>query len=179
MSAVRALMFVHQGMDVENQWEKAVAALESMSNLEIALVWRRLSESVPVDDFKMHSEYKCLFKRAVREAEERVGVGCYHQNLNNSCEIDDNGSVYCGGSVHYEGPPISRHNSNFSVGSVGGYGKLSIVEHSNPALNTSKIQLFRDVQGSFDEIHTNLEPGARRTLVEPPAPALSPPPAVF
>ena len=171
MSAERALMFVHQGMEVENQWEKAVAALESMSNLEIALVWRRLSESVPVDDFKMHSEYKCLFKRAVREAEERVGVGCYHQNLNNLCEIDDNGSVYCGASVHYEGVPFSRNNSNFSVGSVGASGRLSTVEHSNPALNTSKIQLFHDVQNGFDKIHRNLQPGARRTLEQPPAPA--------
>jgi hypothetical protein len=168
MSAERALMFVHRGMDVENQWEKAVAALEGMSNLEIALVWRRFSESVPADDFKMHSEYKCLFKRAVREAEKRVGVGCYHQNLDNACEIDENGSVYCGGSVQYEGPPFSRHGSNFSVGSKDGHGGFSIVEHSTPDKNERNLKIFSSVKNSFDEISRNLEPGSRRTLQGPP-----------
>ena len=67
--AERALMFVHMGVDVENQWGRAVAALEHMSNLEIALVWRRLSGYVYAGDFKTHSEYKCLFKRALRGGE--------------------------------------------------------------------------------------------------------------
>ena len=70
----RALMFVHQGMDVEEQWEKAVNALCDMSNLHIALVWRRLSSYAGSRDFRTHSELKCLYKRAVREAEHRMSV---------------------------------------------------------------------------------------------------------
>ena len=68
-------MFVHLGMDIEKQWEKAVNSLMNMSNLEVALVWRKLSSLAPPDDYRMHSEYKCLFKRACREAESRVGGG--------------------------------------------------------------------------------------------------------
>jgi len=74
MLTARALMFVHMEMDAEQQWEKAVDSLTRMSNLEIALVWGKLSSLAPKDDFKTHSEYKCLFKRAVREAECRGGV---------------------------------------------------------------------------------------------------------
>ena len=70
----RALMFVHRGMDVEEQWEKAVNALCDMSNLHIALVWRRLSSYAGSRDFRTHSELKCLYKRAVREAEHRMSV---------------------------------------------------------------------------------------------------------
>ena len=129
---MRALMFVHQGMDVENQWEKAVAALESMSNLEIALVWRRLSESVPVDDFKMHSEYKCLFKRAVREAEGRAveSRGLYHKMHGHAHDFDD--AISEGGSVHYEYTPyfdprriqrLSRDSSGISKDQVQAYSE--------------------------------------------------------
>ena len=125
MSAERALMFVHMGMDVENQWEKAVQMLGGMSNLEVALVWRRFSELVPVDDFKMHSEYKCLFKRAVREAEGRNGgggVSC-SRKYGGAHDFNDNDSVLiapsiryefdresCGNSVRYQ-----RGNSGFSL----------------------------------------------------------------
>lgn len=69
-------MFVHLGMDIEKQWEKAVNSLMHMSNLEIALVWRKLSSFAPLSDYRVHSEYKCLFKRAVREAESRGYGGC-------------------------------------------------------------------------------------------------------
>ena len=75
MCAERALIFVHLGMDVEEQWEKAVHAMGCMSNLEISLVWQRLSSAAV--DFRIHSEYKCLFKRAVREVESRSEItGC-------------------------------------------------------------------------------------------------------
>ena len=86
--AERALMFVHMGVDVENQWGRAVAALEHMSNLEIALVWRRLSGYVYAGDFKTHSEYKCLFKRALREAERHMRMN--HQNCGGT------GGMFCG-----------------------------------------------------------------------------------
>jgi hypothetical protein len=131
MSAERALMFVHMGMDVENQWEKAVQMLGGMSNLEVALVWRRFSELVPMDDFKMHSEYKCLFKRAVREAEGRNGAGgggskrvgrlgvvnegsyMYPDNISN-LNFGSDGYEFdrdsCGHSVRYQ-----RGNSGFSI----------------------------------------------------------------
>ena len=113
MSAVRALMFVHQGMDVENQWEKAVAALESMSNLEIALVWRQLSESVPVDDFKMHSEYKCIFNRAVREAERRIAsmeiCSVSHELHHRHMDHDYHDGISDRPSINYEFDRNSDH----------------------------------------------------------------------
>ena len=130
MSAERALMFVHRGMDVENQWEKAVAALEGMSNLEIALVWRRFSESVPADDFKMHSEYKCLFKRAVREVERRIGyIEIKDHKItgvdNGSYSFPDNISQHGDDSVHYE---YDRHSIAGSVRYKRGNSGFSLSE---------------------------------------------------
>lgn len=107
--AEKALVFVHKGMDVENQWERAVVALEQMSNLEIAMVWRRLSESVPADDFKTHSEYKCLFKRAVREAEHHDTRRCELYGFGSTRDKKDCGffnDTYCDvglePSLHFE-----------------------------------------------------------------------------
>ncbi len=96
MCADRALVFVHRGMDVEEQWERAVYAMSSMSNLEISMVWQRLSSSAY--DFRVHSEYKCLFKRAVREVETRVSFnGCKRK-----CVGGFNDNDVC--SVRYEFP---------------------------------------------------------------------------
>ncbi len=131
--AERALMFVHRGMDVKNQWGRAIAALGHMSNLEIALVWRRLSESVPVDDFKLHSEYKCLFKRAVREAERQNVMkndfyGPESIRFNPTCDGFDDTYAFTGlaPSIHNEYDRISigesvrysRGNSGFSESSL-------------------------------------------------------------
>jgi len=94
--AERALMFVHMGVDVENQWGRAVAALEHMSNLEIALVWRRLSGCVyNAGDFKTHSEYKCLFKRALCDA----GRHHYHGGGGGMMRM------FCGGGGHNNNKP--------------------------------------------------------------------------
>ena len=105
MSAERSLMFVHRGIDVEDQWEKAVVALVSMSNLEIAIVWKRMSESVTSGDFRTHSELKCLFKRAVREAESRTVAVCDDSPkvVMCSCRHEDRfGSEYDNTSIHFE-----------------------------------------------------------------------------
>ena len=115
----RALMFVHMGMDVEDQWEKAVHALQHMTNLEIAMAWRRLSSRAPIGDFRVHSEYKCLFKRAVREAEGRVGANPGHHvgsdaDMDTGGVWDDSASCLNFGSVVNEGwVRGSRENSGF------------------------------------------------------------------
>jgi hypothetical protein len=117
----RALMFVHMGMDVEDQWEKAVHALQHMTNLEIAMAWRRLSSRAPIGDFRVHSEYKCLFKRAVREAEGRAAnPGQYVGSdavMDTGGAWDESGSCVNFGSVDYEWArgKASRHNSGISA----------------------------------------------------------------
>ncbi len=114
----RALMFVHMGMDVEDQWEKAVYSLQHMSNLEIAMAWRRLSSRAPLGDFRVHSEYKCLFKRAVREAEGRVSNSGHSVGLVADMDVggtwEDRISFLNFGSEHHEYYRTSRNNSGLS-----------------------------------------------------------------
>jgi hypothetical protein len=99
--AERALYFVHRGVDVENQWSNALISMRDMSNLELALVWKRLSETVPFDDLRLHYEYKCLYKQAVREVERGAFGGkgaCTECSKGNDglcgCHCDD-GSRVC------------------------------------------------------------------------------------
>ena len=136
----RALMFVHMGMEVEDQWEKAVDALRNMSNLEIALTWRRLSSRAPVDDFRVHSEYKCLFKRAVREAEGRSARHVHDDGLKTAVggTWEDSISLLNFGSDCLEYPRMSRHNSAFSstssVGCLPVYSQEEKAEHERRLL---------------------------------------------
>ena len=135
MCAERALIFVHLGMDVEDQWEKAVHAMGCMSNLEISLVWQRLSSAAV--DFRIHSEYKCLFKRAVREVESRSEItGCRRVArgaVGDVCCDDDR-------SVRYEYPGhghVSKLSSRENSGSIEGeYSKEDKAELMNDLMVT-------------------------------------------
>ena len=132
MPTARALMFVHLGMDVEEQWEKAVDSLMHMSNLEIALVWRKLSSFAPLRDYRVHSEYKCLFKRAVREAERRVGASCFVSSSRSRKEgggVDDGGESDTLSMVH--SPP----GYEFTGDEPGGgyrHGRETEIEGTSP-----------------------------------------------
>lgn len=69
---VRALTHVHDGIDVGNQWKRATSCLKLMSNLEIALAWLQLSKHArKSDDDHTVLEFKVLYKRALREQDDK------------------------------------------------------------------------------------------------------------
>ena len=81
MEASVALRHVFNARDTENQWRRAVVALSKMTELERAQAWKLFSS----DNLKLessaaiitHSQYKTLFKHALREAvgpKEQIGV---------------------------------------------------------------------------------------------------------
>ena len=63
--ACRALQHVHNKVDTEQQWSRAVGCLQAMTDLQIALAWQALSSGA---DPVALSQYKMLFKRALRAA---------------------------------------------------------------------------------------------------------------
>jgi septal ring factor EnvC (AmiA/AmiB activator) len=70
MDVSRALRHVHEDIDTENQWARAVRGLQGMSNMELALVWRELADAAlgREEVVVLLSQYKMIFKLAVREA---------------------------------------------------------------------------------------------------------------
>lgn len=150
MPTARALMFVHLGMDVEEQWEKAVDSLMHMSNLEIALVWRKLSSFAPLRDYRVHSEYKCLFKRAVREAERRVGASCFVSSSSRSREegggVDDGGESDTLSMVHsppgyeFTGDEPGGGYRNGRETEIEGAAPFSLVEQNSSIPNLDLYQ---------------------------------------
>jgi len=66
----KALQHVHIGTDTENQWRRAVQCLRTMDELRGALAWQRLS--APLQTRITLSQYKMLFKCALRAAEREV-----------------------------------------------------------------------------------------------------------
>jgi len=72
MEACIALRHVFNTLDTQKQWKRAVDALRGMTELERAQAWKLFS----ADNLKLespaalivHSQYKALFKAAVREA---------------------------------------------------------------------------------------------------------------
>jgi hypothetical protein len=72
MEVCVALRHVYNKLDTNNQWKRAVDALRSMTELEKAQAWKSFS----ADNLKLesssalivHSQYKALFKAAIREA---------------------------------------------------------------------------------------------------------------
>ena len=153
----RALMFVHMGMEVEDQWGKAVEALRNMSNLEIALTWRRLSSRAPVGDFRVHSEYKCLFKRALREAEGSVANPVHNVGL--VADMDE-GGAWDGisnlgiGSEHFEFNRFSRENSGFSTKSSTGY--FPVYSNDDKDEYTRRLMLVIKEFGIRDDLKVEL-----------------------
>ena len=74
--AVYALRHVYNDIDTENQWKRAIQAVESLSELDKARVWMKLSETVrnkeTVDAMVTHSQLRELFKRCVSDAEKQA-----------------------------------------------------------------------------------------------------------
>ena len=74
--AVYALRHVYNDIDTENQWKRATQAIESLSELDKARVWMKLSETVrnkeTVDAMVTHSQLRELFKRCVSRAEKQA-----------------------------------------------------------------------------------------------------------
>lgn len=139
-------MFVHRGMDVDEQWEKAVFEMSSMSNLEISMVWQRLSSSAY--DFRVHSEYKCLFKRAVREVETRGnGVSARKRD---SVEFSNEFDIR---SVHYEYPP--GHGTAFSSRESSGLAQ-NIYSAADKAALTEDLLKTIEIYGIGEDIRTRL-----------------------
>ena len=66
--ACRALQHVHNKVDTEAQWSRAVGCLQTMTDLQIALAWQTLSTGT---DPVALSQYKMLFKRALRAGGQR------------------------------------------------------------------------------------------------------------
>ena len=83
---VAALRHVHHLREPERQWIRAVTALKSMTELEKVHAWQLFSS----DNLKleapsaviMHSQYKMLFKAAVREARPEDETECCSHNSN-------------------------------------------------------------------------------------------------
>ena len=70
--ASRALRHVHNKVDAEAQWERAVGRMGDMTALQIAQTWQALAESVPEDRATIVlSQLKALFKGAIQEARRR------------------------------------------------------------------------------------------------------------
>ena len=74
--AVNALRHVYNDIDTENQWKRAMHAVESLSELDKARVWMKLSETVrnkeTVDAMVTHLQLRKLFKRCVSDAEKQA-----------------------------------------------------------------------------------------------------------
>jgi len=67
---VNALTCVHDKIEVQSQWKRAVEALRCMSHMQIAVAWVDLSTyAMKIGDERVHSQYKTLFQRALKEAE--------------------------------------------------------------------------------------------------------------
>jgi hypothetical protein len=132
-------------MDVEDQWEKAVHAMGCMSNLEISLVWQKLSSAAV--DFRIHSEYKCLFKRAVREVESRLSVtGCKRSSVLRGVVGDFCNNDAC--SVRYEYPGhghVSKLSSRENSGSIQDeYSAVDKADLMNDLMKTIELYGIRE-----------------------------------
>ena len=65
--AVKALRHVYNGVDTENQWNRATNAVQNLSELDRARVWIALSDPVKHRDstavaMVMHSQLRELYK---------------------------------------------------------------------------------------------------------------------
>ena len=77
--AVKALRHVYNGVDTENQWNRATNAVQNLSELDRARVWIALSDPVKHRDsmavaMVMHSQLRELYKRCVADALQRKRV---------------------------------------------------------------------------------------------------------
>jgi hypothetical protein len=91
MEVSNALRHVYNSIDTQKQWRRAVDGLRAMTEQERAYVWKLFSS----DNLKLespaaliiHSQYKALFKSAVREAKEDDIHACSDRTDNNTMEL--------------------------------------------------------------------------------------------
>ena len=75
----KALRHVHNQLDVEKQWVRAIGGLAPMTHLQRAQVWADLSSHTLIMDAQrapvVLSQYKALYKAALKEIDARRGGG--------------------------------------------------------------------------------------------------------
>lgn len=73
----RALCYVHESQENENQWAIAVDHIKQMNNQQKACLWLELTQYTQdvdiIRSLTLHSEFKTLYKQALREAEAASG----------------------------------------------------------------------------------------------------------
>lgn len=84
-SFVRALIHVHNLVDPERQWKRAIESLQNMSNMDISLAWIHLSKHASqTGGENARGDLKVLFKRALREGEPpellETDTSCHAKN---------------------------------------------------------------------------------------------------
>ena len=74
MEVSKALRHVYNNVDTDNQWSRAITCLRAMSHLQVAQAWKEIAHSCQHGDNPVIvlSQYKMLFKRALKEAEPHI-----------------------------------------------------------------------------------------------------------
>ena len=74
MEIVHALTHVHNGVDTQNQWNRALRCMRTLDSLNRARAWIEFSNPVKTMDtakaIVTHSQYRELFEQCVKEVEE-------------------------------------------------------------------------------------------------------------
>jgi hypothetical protein len=79
---VKSLTHVHSETDVDNQWKRAIKSLASMSNMDVAIAWLHLSKyALKLGGGNSVSEFKAIYKRALREYEKKEALDIQNDNL--------------------------------------------------------------------------------------------------
>lgn len=69
-SFIKALIHVHNLVDPERQWKRAIESLRDMSNMDISLAWIHLSKyAMETGRENTRDDLKVLFERVLREVE--------------------------------------------------------------------------------------------------------------
>lgn len=81
-SFIKALIHIHNLVDPERQWKRAIESLRDMSNMDISLAWIHLSKhAMETGSENTRDDYKVLYERVLREgdcAESHESDECCH-----------------------------------------------------------------------------------------------------
>ena len=72
----KSLEYVSQDRDSERQWKKVIEGLKQMTRMQHAQVWKALSAKAEPDKLVLLSQYKVLYKAAIKEMEEEIKPPC-------------------------------------------------------------------------------------------------------